>query len=99
MIDITLTSGGDVDLTPGDLSFSPSEEQHKRDLLIAGPGDYKQSPLTGVNSLDYLFDTDSSDYLRTVRKQFERDGMRVRELRTTPDGELIIDAAYENSNR
>lgn len=99
MIDIALTTSGDIDFTTGDLAFVEPTEQHKRDLLVAGPGDYKQSPLVGVSSVDYLLDDDPSDYLRAVRKQFERDGMRVSELKMTAGGELIIDAEYENSNR
>ncbi len=99
MTDIALTSNGDMDLTTGDLLFTEPTEQHKRDLLVAGPGDYKENPLAGVNSIDFLLDDDPADYLRTVRKQFERDGMRVSELTMNAAGELIIDAAYENSDR
>lgn len=99
MIDLTLTSGGDVDFQTGDLAFAESTEQHKHDLLVAGPGDYKESPLVGVSSVDYLLEDDPTKFLRTVRKQFERDGMRVRELRMNNTNELIIDAAYENGNR
>lgn len=99
MVDLKLMFDGDMDLTSGDLVFSKSTEQHKRDLLIAGQGDYKESPTLGVCSMDFLLDTDPSDYLRTVRKQFERDGMRVMALEMNAAGELMIDAEYEDSNR
>ena len=97
MIDILQTSDGDVELTD-DLVWTEPTEQHKRDLLRASQGDFKESPAVGVDCVAYLHDTDPADFLRTVRKQCEKDGMRVDEITYNSNGELIIDAAYENDN-
>lgn len=98
MIDIIQTNEGDVDLSTGDLARADAAEQHKRDLLIAGPGDFKENPLSGVGSFDYLNDDDPADLLRNIRIQFEKDGMRVKTLTQSAAGELLIDAEYENDN-
>ena len=97
MIDILQTSDGDVELTD-DLVWTEPTEQHKRDLLLASQGDFKESPAVDVDCVAYLPDTDPADFLRTVRKQCEKDGMRVDEITYNSNGELIIDAAYENDN-
>ena len=48
MIDILQTSDGDVELTD-DLVWTEPTEQHKRDLLLASQGDFKESPAVGVD--------------------------------------------------
>lgn len=97
MTDILLTSEGDVDLSD-DLTRIEATEQHKRDLLLAGPGDYKEHPAIGVDALSFLHDADPAEFLRTVRRQCERDGMRVDAINYNATGELIIDAEYEDGN-
>lgn len=99
MIDILQTNEGDVNLSTGDIVRTEATEQHKRDLLIAGPGDFKENPLSGVSCFDYLNDDDPADLLRNIRIQFEKDGMRVKALTQSAAGELLIDAEYENDNR
>lgn len=88
---------GDVELTD-DLTLTEATEQHKRDLLLASPGDFKEAPTVGVDCVSFLHDTDPADFLRTVRKQCEKDGMRVDAIDYDAAGELIIDAEYENDN-
>lgn len=97
MIDILLKSNGDVELTD-DLVRTESTEQHKRDLLLASRGGYKEAPTVGIDCMSFLHDTDPADFLRTVRKQCERDGMRVDAIDYDATGELIIDAAYDEDN-
>lgn len=97
MIDILQTSDGDVQLTD-DLAWADPTEQHKRDLLLASQGDYKESPAVGVDCVAFLHDTDPADFLRTVRKQCEKDGMRVDAIEYDTSGELTIDAQYDDNN-
>lgn len=97
MNDILLTSAGDVELTD-DLTRIEAAEQHKRDLLLASPGDYKEHPVIGVDALSFLHDADPAEFLRTVRRQCEKDGMRVDAIEYDTTGELIIDAEYEDGN-
>lgn len=97
MIDIEQTSTGDVALTD-DLLRTEATDQHKRDLLLASPGDFKEAPTVGVDCVSFLHDTDPAEFLRTVRKQCEKDGMRVDAIGYDATGELTIDAEYEDYN-
>ena len=48
MIDITHTEDGDVEVGTGDLTYTESTGQHKRDLLLADKGHFKENPDRGV---------------------------------------------------
>ena len=95
--DIAYSENGDIDLSERDILYTESTGQHQRDILLAAPGDYKENPETGVDSALYLGDSDPADYLRAVRRQMERDGMKVRDVSLARTGELILDADYENN--
>lgn len=97
MLDIRHTENGDIDLGTGDLFLDEPTEQHQRDLLICGQGHVKESPMVGVDSVKHLLDHDEPDYLRRVRIEFAKDGMKVKSV-AMEDAELIIDASYENNN-
>ena len=62
MIDILQTSTGDVELSD-DLIRTEATEQHKRDLLLASQGDFKEAPTVGVDCVSFLHDTDPADFL------------------------------------
>ena len=94
--DIVQTETGDIDLSAGDLRYGESTAQHQRDILIAGQGDFKESPTVGVGSARYLNDNLPDDYLRQVRKQMQQDGMTVQRIAYGADGELTIKAEYND---
>ncbi len=96
MLDITQTADGDVELGTGDVTYTESTGQHKRDLLLADKGHYKECPAVGVGSLNFMHDTDPESFYRTVRKECSKDGMKVKDVKTE-NGELVIDAEYEGS--
>ncbi len=97
MIDIKQTNDGDLDLTSGDIEMIEPTGQHQRDILIAAPGDYKESPTAGVDSVRYMFDVDPADYLRRIRKQLTADGQKVKALDCDENTRKVdIDAEYEN---
>lgn len=99
MNDYKQTADGDLDFTAGDIEMVEPTGQHQRDILIAAPGDYKESPTVGVDSVRQLLDVDPADYLRRIRKQFTADGMSVASLSYNPNADppLTIDAEYESS--
>lgn len=97
MEDIRQTTDGDIDLSAGDIVMTESTRQHQRDLLLAVKGGNKEFPAVGVCAVDYLHGGDSLALLRACRKECARDGMKVNEV-AYRNGELIIDAAYENDN-
>lgn len=97
MIDLTQKTNGDISLGSGDLAYTESIGQHKADLLIADKGHFKETPAAGVGAANFINETDPEEFYRTVRKELERDGMKVKKIRIT-NGELEIDANYANNN-
>lgn len=98
MEDILLAADGDVDFASGDLLPADTDRatgQHKRDILMASPGDYKEAPTVGVGAVEYIQD-DAQLFLRDVRKQMQADGIAVREVAFDGRGNLIVDGSYEN---
>ena len=96
MLDITHTEDGDVELGTGDVTYTESSGQHKRDLLLADKGHFKETPASGVGAFNFMHDTDPENFYRTVRKECSKDGMKVKDVNQV-DGELVIDAEYESS--
>ncbi len=97
MTDIKHTEDGDLDLSGGDLAYAVSDVQHRKDILLSRKGDYKEHPALGVDAADYVNETDPEGLLRTIRKEFTSDGMRVTKVSLNARGELETDAHYENS--
>lgn len=93
MIDIKHTDTGDIDLSIGDIQMTESTSQHQTDILMCFKGSFKEFPTVGVGMLDYVADNDKNGFLRTVRKEFIADGMKVKSLDMTDT--INIDASYE----
>lgn len=96
-LDILQTPDGDISLEGDDITYTESTGHHKADLLLADKGHYKETPVAGVGAANFINETDPEEFYRTVRKELERDGMKVKKIRIT-NGELEIDANYGNSN-
>lgn len=97
MIDIKHTEDGDIDLSTGDIQWcdtEPATAQHKRDILLASQGDYKESPLSGVGVVDYLNDDEDNLFLRDIARQMQFDGIDVKGVYVDDTGEIIIDGGY-----
>lgn len=95
--DILETADGDIDFSSGDIVYTESTQQHERDLLYARKGDYKAAPGVGVGVENYLKDERAADMLPEIRRQFTNDGMTVRSLKLTSNGDkgtVTIDASY-----
>lgn len=97
MIDIKQNEDGDVAIEDGDVAYTESTGQHKRDILLADKGHFKEHPVAGVGAANFIHDADPSGFYRTTRRECSRDGMKVKDIRVT-GGEIEIDAEYENSN-
>ncbi|PXZ44908.1 hypothetical protein DMB45_00220 [Sanguibacteroides justesenii] len=95
--DITQTQDGDIEFNSGDLIYSESTGQHQRDILLADKGHYKEFPTLGVGTINYLNDTEPENFLRTVRKEYTADGMKVKNIKII-NNELTIEAEYESNN-
>lgn len=96
MTDIKHTDTGDIDLSSHDLQYADSDAQHQKDILLSQKGHYKEHPGLGVGIADYTNETDPEALLRSIRKEFSADGMKVSRVTITAVGELEINARYEN---
>lgn len=99
MNDVLLTANGDLDLSTGDFQIAVdgrTTQQHKRDILLAASGDFKEFPAVGVGAVEYLGDENPGLFLREVRKQMQADGMTVERIEFDASGGLIIEGGYEN---
>lgn len=96
MLDFKQTDDGDIDLSSGDLELVEPTAQHQRDMLIAAQGWYRENPEIGVDSINFLMDSTPDEYLRSIRKQSEKDGFRVDNI-YVKGGEIVIEGEYEKS--
>ena len=97
MNDYKQTENSDLDFSTGDLKLTESTFQHQRDLLLSDKGHIRDKPQAGVGAPNYLLDSESEALLRTTRKTFTADGMKVKKVAISPYNEnLEIDASYEN---
>lgn len=82
----------DLMIVDNDLIVGDSTIQHQQMLLLAGKGDFKLSPLVGVDSFKHLHDH-SSTLARDARVEFIKDGMVVRAIKNV-NGKITVDANY-----
>jgi hypothetical protein len=94
MVDLKQTADGDLDLSTGDVQWVEPTGQHQRDILLARPGDYKTSPLTGVGLEDYLLSDKPDNLLAEIRRQMTADGQDVSSVRIQGK-QIRIDASYK----
>jgi hypothetical protein len=89
--DILLDDDGDLLIVNDDFRIGLSDEQHIEDILISYPGEYKQSPLCGVNIRRAINGSIDGVVRRDVRLNLEADGYQVNNIVFT-ESELSIDA-------
>jgi hypothetical protein len=90
-IDLLMDNGGDEVLINDDLALGASDEQHIIDILQSYPGEWKQSPLCGVNIRRAINGAVDGTIRRDVRLQLEADGYKVKNI-IFSESELNIDA-------
>lgn len=94
MKDIVLDSDFDLVIENGDFVVADGTVQHQALLLLSAPGEWRQTPLIGVNLRQFTLDNEIEAARGVIRKQFELDGMRVNAVDLS-SGELpVIDATY-----
>lgn len=97
MTDIKHTDNGDLDFSTGDLQYATSDYQHQKDILLSRKGYYKEHPAMGVDIMEHINETEPETLLRTIKKEFASDSMKVTKVVLTAAGEIETDAHYENS--
>lgn len=93
MKDLLLNSNKDLQIVSGDLIIGSSDEQQQKVLLVMKKGELKQDPDVGVGLSLQLKDDDVSDLLTSVRQQFSKDGMVVKQVAFN-NNQLNVDASY-----
>ena len=88
MRDLRVDESGALQLQEGDFKLGKSTKQHQRHLLVSEKGAHKEVLELGVGLHSMLNDDSQQEILLEVRRQFERDGMKVEELRWHSDGSL-----------
>lgn len=89
--------GDDMDLTivDGDFEWGESTQEHQRDILLATKGSFRQVPDVGVGVVQELLNDASYDEIRrTIQQELEKDGMAVKRLKSTEQGQFEIIAPY-----
>jgi hypothetical protein len=93
MMDIGLVSD-DLDIEQGDFTNTESTYQHQRQLLINDKGTFKENPTICIGIYSYLDNENPSDLLRDTTIEYTRDGMTVKSINLSSNGNINIDAYY-----
>ena len=94
MKDILLATNFDLLFSGGDFVTGESTRQHQQILLIVEKGELKEFPTQGVGTQSWLLDDTAGDYNAEVKREFERDGMKVLKVKGDITN-LEIEAVYE----
>ena len=95
MRDIAVKKDGDVYLQ-GDIEVADTTDYHKKNVLLAKPGDFKHAPDLGVNLRMYVNTNNIETLLRSIRKNLLSIGMNVISLQVDR-GVLTEESRYEES--
>jgi nucleoside phosphorylase len=92
--DIKLDGNGDLAIVAGDFVIAESTGQHQHDLIINGPGDYKQNPTIGVAAFEFINDENLNELPAKIAQAFAADGMFVKSVELGSDGIIKSKAAF-----
>lgn len=95
MTDLLLDEDGDVLIENGDFVFGEATTQNQELILVAHKGEFKESPELGVGISNALLQENLQEVLNSIRRNFEYDGMKVKQLEIKPNGSLSVDAYYK----
>lgn len=88
-----LLNNYDLSFENGDFATGNSDVQHEHLLLINDKGDFKETPTACVGVERWLKDDDAIGLLGEIKKEYERDGMKVNKIELT-EGKLNVNASY-----
>lgn len=90
--DIILNESYDVAIVNGDFVIGDNLNQELGCLLAAKPGDFKQSPLTGIDLQSHLLNEGTDELNRKIRLVLKKEGLQLNTL-TFKNGQIIIDVS------
>lgn len=94
MRDIAVKNNGDVAFVDGDITSADTTDFHKKNVLLAKPGDFKHAPEIGVHIRNYINTNRTETLLRAVRRNFLKIGLDVVSL-SIDQGVLTETSRYE----
>jgi len=94
VMDIGLTSNGDLLIADGDLVIQECTAQNQRELILLNKGDIKENPEACVGAINYLNGKNVNALPQAIAMQFAQDGMRVKSVILSATGEITTDAYY-----
>lgn len=94
MRDLLLDDTGDLKIVNGSVAIGDAKRDNERLLLLIEKGELRSAPLRTVGLRSYLDDENPDAMMREIRRQFERDGMKVRRLDYS-NGKLSMNTAYD----
>lgn len=96
--DILLDSDFDLLFSDGDLVVGESTQQHQQLLLLCEKGEIREFPTAGVGLNSYMLDDNVGSLNGEIKRQFEKDGMKVDLVKSRVAGgnlsSLEIQASY-----
>jgi|SRR5690606_26502830 len=85
----------DVKVENGDFVVGDATEQNQGILLVCNKNDVKAHPTICVGARSYMDDEGPENLIRSIRKEYVKDGMTVNRLSmNTATGRIEIDAPY-----
>lgn len=94
-----LLNEGALQIINGDFVTGESSQQHVEDVLVARPGEYKQSPFIGVAIEDYLNAPFTPKVIQTLERQInlqlKADGAKKISVKVNSLDNIQIDTRYE----
>lgn len=80
--DFLFDDDGDLKIVDGDFVVGESDLQHVEDLILSGPGWYKEFKELGVNAQQYIGSSGRQQEIeRNIRLNLQADGFNVNRLR------------------
>jgi hypothetical protein len=89
-----LLEGMDLTMENGDLVVGESDRQHQVLLLRLEKGELRATPTRGVGIQSWVLSENPAALNAAVKREFQRDGMRLHRVRTVA-GQPEIHATYE----
>jgi hypothetical protein len=84
--DILFDDDGDLMVSGGDFASGSSDFQHVKEILLAGPGEYKQEPLIGASIRDAQNGSLDGELMKRIRINLESDGYDLNTLSQDENG-------------
>jgi len=89
-------NNSDLLINDGKFLTGESTLQYQELLIKVMPGELKQFPLTGVGIQEFILDEAGADDIKkTIRREFELDGMQIISIKTSGDIVNSVKAIYK----